>query len=270
MRAEMREIVNLKIRLGELVDTKDFNVVQYLGDPLNAVKVLSSFDYAELSLFDISGRYGRVNGIDVQLINRLAKWCPIPMSYAGNIASVDDAISIIRCGIEKIALGQTWINHPQLISDISRAIGSQSTSVILNVISRSEAQCHWAVATLQHGLIREHIPLTFDLIQSLVTLGAGELYINHVSRDGSREGLDRHLCDFLAKSSPVPVIIQGGALETCVSYVQSKAEYAGLSVALSSTASLYGRSRACLPHCTKALKRAKSTEDRMSHNLFSN
>ena len=202
-----RIIPVLTIHNGGLVKTLNFKTPRYIGDPLNAVKIFNEKEVDELLFLDIDAT---INGSepDYRLIANIANECRMPLCYGGGIKSPIQAKKIISLGVEKVALSSGMIDNPKLISLIASEIGRQSVVIILDVKKRKFGNDY---DVFTHNGLRDSGRSVFDLAVTAETLGAGELVINSIDRDGTMSGYDLFLSEKIKKLVKIPVTILGGA-----------------------------------------------------------
>lgn len=201
-----RVIPCLLIHQGGLVKTVGFKNAKYVGDPINAVKIFNEKEADELIVLDIDAS---VNGAepDYKTIAHLAAECRMPLAYGGGVRSVDQARRIISLGVEKVSISAAAIERPALISEIAAAIGSQSVVVVLDV--RKKLLGGHEVYTHNGQRATGRSPL--DLAREAESLGAGEIVVNSIDRDGEMKGYDLALAGKLRDAATVPITMLGGA-----------------------------------------------------------
>ena len=202
-----RIIPCLLMHNGALIKTVGFSQPKYVGDPLNAVRIFNEKEVDELMILDIdASRYGREP--DYKLIANLALECRMPLSYGGGVNTVEQFDRIIGLGVEKVAVSSAAVDDPDLISRASAHVGSQSVVAIIDVKKTGIFRKNEVVtlnATNRTGLE----PAAWA--EKLQQLGAGEIVINTVDRDGHMTGYDLDLIDSIRKSSSTPLTVLGGA-----------------------------------------------------------
>lgn len=129
---EPRIIPCLLVHNKGLVKTVKFKDAKYVGDPINAVKIFNEKESDELMVLDIDATVQNREP-DYKMIENLATECRMPLCYGGGIKTVEQAIKIFNLGVEKIAISSAAIEHPQLLSDISKEVGNQSVVVVIDV-----------------------------------------------------------------------------------------------------------------------------------------
>ena len=202
-----RLIPCLLIHKGGLVKTVKFSEPKYVGDPLNAVRIFNEKEVDELAVIDIDAT---VNGAepDYQLISHLATECRMPLSYGGGVHSVEQIEKIISLGVEKVSISAAAIKNPALISDAASRVGAQSVVVVIDVkksglLRRNEVVTH-------NGTCKTGVNPS-DFAKEVAGLGAGEIVLNSVDRDGSMKGYDFDLIDNVRRSIDIPLTVLGGA-----------------------------------------------------------
>lgn len=202
-----RIIPCLLIHNGGLVKTVKFGAPKYVGDPLNAVRIFNEKEVDELMVVDIdASRHMREP--DYKLIANLARECRMPLSYGGGVKTVEQFDRIIGLGVEKVAVSSAALDDPTLISDAAARVGSQSVVVVIDVKKSGLLQKAEVVtlnATKRTGLE----PSIFAT--KLQQLGAGEIVLNNVDRDGEMKGYDFDLIDSVRNAISTPLTVIGGA-----------------------------------------------------------
>lgn len=202
-----RIIPCLLIHNGGLVKTTQFSDPKYVGDPLNAVRIFNEKEVDELMVVDIdASRVGR--SPDETLVSQLAAECRMPLCYGGGVKTVEQIERLISLGVEKVAVSSAAVDDPDLIRRAADRVGSQSVVVVIDVKTTGLMKKPEVVvlnATKRTGLD----PVSFA--SRVVELGAGEIVLNSVDRDGRMQGYDLKLVEQVRKAVGVPVTVLGGA-----------------------------------------------------------
>ena len=202
-----RIIPCLLIHNGGLVKTVRFCSPKYVGDPLNAVRIFNEKEVDELMVVDIdASRYTREP--DYKLIANLARECRMPLSYGGGVKTVEQFDRIIGLGVEKVAVSSAAVDEPTLISRAAARVGSQSVVAVIDV-KRSGLLRKPEVVTLNATERSGLEPSAFAA--KLQELGAGEIVLNNVDRDGEMKGYDFDLIDSVRNVITTPLTVLGGA-----------------------------------------------------------
>jgi cyclase len=200
-----RIIPSLLLHKGGLYKTVQFKDPRYVGDPINAIKIFNDKEVDELVVLDIDAT--RRGNIDFALLNRLNKEAFMPLGYGGGITSVDDIRRILNLGFEKVIVNHHAIEHPEFITAASRACGSQSVVVCLDV--KREFGGKYRVYDY---LTRKPLKLdATEYARRVVELGAGEIIVYSVDRDGTYSGYDLGILKCVSTAVSVPVVALGGA-----------------------------------------------------------
>lgn len=201
-----RIIPSLLIHDNGLVKTINFKNPKYVGDPINAVKIFNEKVVDELAIFDIDAT---VLGKEpnYSLIERFASQSMMPLCYGGGVKTVKQAQRIFSLGIEKIALSSAVLHNPRLITDISDRVGSQSVIVVLDV--KKKLLGGYDVYTHNGKKATGINPLKF--VEEAQKLGAGEIVINSIDKDGVMKGYDLDLIAKVRENISIPMTVLGGA-----------------------------------------------------------
>ena len=201
-----RIIPSLLIQDNGLVKTVNFKNPKYVGDPINAVRIFNEKEVDELAIFDIDAT---VNGNEpnYSLIERLASQSMMPLCYGGGVKTVEQAQRIFSLGIEKIALSSSVLQNPKLITEISERVGSQSVIVVLDV--KKKLLGGYEVYTHNGKKATGINPIKFA--EEAQQLGAGEIVINSIDRDGVMKGYDLDLIAKVREKITLPMTVLGGA-----------------------------------------------------------
>lgn len=188
-----------------LVKTIKFRDPTYIGDPINAVKILNDKEVDELIFLDITATK---NGTRPQfnLIHDIATECFMPFGYGGGIKNIDDAKKILKQGAEKIIINSIS-SDTKFIRDLSEIIGSQSLVVSLDIKKNRKGQ--YQVYTHSGTKNTKISPL--DYAMKMEEFGVGELFINSIDRDGMMNGYDIELINKINKLVSIPIVACGGA-----------------------------------------------------------
>ena len=189
-----------------LVKTTNFKDPKYVGDPINAVRIFNEKECDELMFLDINSTVDKSTP-DLKLIKKIAAECRMPLCYGGGVKDVETAIKIFYLGVEKIALSSAVIQRPKLISEISKQVGNQSVVVVLDV--KKNLFGGYDIYT-HNGKIKSKQKF-FDFINLVQEMGAGEIVINSIEKDGKQMGYDLKLVEKVMDKVKIPLSIVGGA-----------------------------------------------------------
>lgn len=152
----------------------------------------------------VASLYGR-NHLG-EIVKKAAENIFIPITVGGGIRSVDDALNVLRSGADKVAVNTAAVSNPQLITEIAERFGSQC--MVLSIEAKQISQNRWEVYT-DNGRERTGIDV-IDWVKRGVELGAGEILLTSIDREGTRKGYDIDLIKAVSIEASVPVIASGG------------------------------------------------------------
>jgi len=203
----------LKPRLVARLDIKGENLIKgiqleglrVIGNPADFAFTYYEQGFDELILMDaVASLYGRNNLLE--LISSISKNIFIPITVGGGIRTIDDIRNALRAGADKVAINTGAILNPDLIKLASELFGSQS--IVLSVEAKKSQSGKWEAYT-HNG--REPSGLdVFEWVKTGVELGAGEILVTSVDREGTRKGFDVELIAELTNHTQVPIIASGG------------------------------------------------------------
>lgn len=176
-----------------------------VGDPVQFAKRYYEHGIDELVLLDsVASLYGRNNLRTI--IESISSQVFIPITVGGGIRSVENVYELLRSGADKVAVNTAAVNNPSLITSIAEKFGSQC--MVLSVEAKRDGKGRWEALT-DNG--REHTKLdAVEWLRQGVELGAGEVLLTSVDRDGTGKGFDLELLEAVRGQVGVPVILSGG------------------------------------------------------------
>jgi imidazole glycerol-phosphate synthase subunit HisF len=206
-----RVVACLDVRDGRLAKSVKFVDTKDIGDPLEKAREYYLDGLDELVFYDITAS-SEGRSIMLNVVEAVAAQVFIPFSVGGGIASVEDATALRFAGAEKINVNSAAVRDPSLITRISDAIGAQSTILSMDVlrVDKCDATPSGYEIVVHGGRKRTGLD-AIAWAKRGVELGAGELVVNSIDADGTREGYDLELTRTVAESVSVPVIASGGA-----------------------------------------------------------
>lgn len=192
-----------------LVKTVNFKDPKYVGDPINAVKIFNEKEVDELMVLDIDATVEN-RGPNFEMIRNLAQECRMPFCYGGGVTTVEQAKRIIELGAEKVALSTAAVKNPHLLSEIGKAVGSQSVVVVIDVRKKGILSGGGYDVYIKNGKEKTGIKLK-EFIQELNKIGVGEIVINSIDKDGTMSGYDLPLISTIRELTDFPMTVLGGA-----------------------------------------------------------
>lgn len=201
----VRVIPVLLLAQGGMVKSRAFAKPQYMGDPINAVKIFNEKQADELVLLDISAT--TQSRIDFDWIEDIVSEAFMPVAYGGGLRTLADAAQLFKLGVEKVILNTAASETPELISQIAARFGAQA--VVVSIDARRNMWKRWKVYV--RGGRAETKASPSELAQRCEALGAGEFLVTSIEREGAFTGYDLELVGSVASAVGSPVIANGGA-----------------------------------------------------------
>lgn len=200
-----RLIACLLVRDGLIVQSFGFNRYLPIGRPRFAIEFVVKWDVDEIVLLDMSAS-PESRRVDEQVIEMLSNYCYVPLSVGGGIRDVDDVRSVIRAGADKTCLNSHAVARPEVITEVADVFGSQCVVVSMDCRRHSDGRYEVFVDSGRKGTGLDPV----EWAQQSEALGAGEIFLNSIDRDGSREGYDLDLINRVSDAVSIPVIACGG------------------------------------------------------------
>ncbi|WP_339695204.1 AglZ/HisF2 family acetamidino modification protein [uncultured Roseivirga sp.] len=197
----------LLIHNNGLVKTVQFKAPKYVGDPLNAVRIFNEKEVDELIVVDIDKSSKNLEP-DFGLIERLAIESRMPLCYGGGIKTPEQAQRLVNLGVEKVAISSAIINEPNLVREMSEAVGQQSIVAVLD-IKKTGLMKKYRLFTLNGTKESNRDP--FDFALELQSIGIGEILVNAIDQEGTMTGYDNKLNSKMRDLLDVPITFLGGA-----------------------------------------------------------
>ena len=182
-----------------------FEGLRDAGDPVELAVRYNAEGADELVVLDIAASRDRQPTF-LKTIERVAAQLAIPLTAGGGIRSLDDARAVVRAGADKITVNTAAVERPELISELSSEFGAQA--VVLAIDAKRDGS-HWKVRV--RGGRGETSLFALEWAQCGVQLGAGEILLTSMDRDGTQSGFDTELTAAISRAVSVPVIASGGA-----------------------------------------------------------
>jgi imidazole glycerol-phosphate synthase subunit HisF len=202
----VRVIPVLLMQDGGLVKTVKFKDPTYVGDPINAVKIFNEKEIDEIVILDIDATKQN-RGPDMVKIREIAGEAFIPLAYGGGISTVQQVKELFYLGVEKVIFNYQAFKNPNILTESSKLVGSQSIVVSMDV------KKNWLgkyKVMVKNGKEDTGIdPVTYA--KNVTDAGAGEVFLNMIDRDGTYNGYDLDMIDAVSNAVKVPLIACGGA-----------------------------------------------------------
>lgn len=201
-----RVIPCLLLRNGGLVKTQKFKDPKYVGDPINAVRILNDKEVDELVFLDITATAAGT-GPNFAVLADIASEAFMPFGYGGGITSVDQVERLFALGVEKAIINTAASFDPDLVKASAAIAGNSSVVVSMDV--RRSFLGKYSVHTGSGKVDTGRDPVTYA--REMEQLGAGEILLQSIDRDGMQTGYDLELIRRVASSLSIPLVAAGGA-----------------------------------------------------------
>ncbi len=201
-----RVIPSLLLKNGGLYKTVNFDKPRYVGDPINAVRIFNEKEVDEIVIMDITASVEK-KAPNFNLIKDLASQAFMPLAYGGGITNIEQIEQLFSIGIEKVILNTVLETNSQLITQAAVIAGSSSVVVCIDV--KSKMFGGYSVYTTSGKRDIKVNPVEYA--KKAEALGAGEIILNSIDRDGTQKGYDLDLVEKVSKAINIPVVALGGA-----------------------------------------------------------
>ena len=203
----------LKARIIPCLDVKDGRTVKGVnfvdlidtGDPVEQAKVYDEQGADELTFLDITASHENRDTI-LDVVNRTAEQCFMPLTVGGGVRQLEDIRKLLLAGADKVSINTAAVQRPEFVGGAAEKFGSQC--IVVAIDAKTSGPGKWEIFT--HGGRK---PTGIDAIQwagRMADLGAGEILLTSMDRDGTRSGFDIELTRTMADSVSIPVIASGG------------------------------------------------------------
>ena len=200
-----RLISCLLLKDGIIVQSFNFKRFLPIGKPKYAIEFASRWDVDEIILLDISAS-SKDRLINISTIENLSESCFVPLTIGGGISTINDVKKIISAGADKVCLNTHALKNPKLISEIANLFGVQC--VVASIDVNKDLKGNYYLYSHTGEYIKESDPVQWA--KKCESLGAGEIFLNAVHKDGSKEGYDTELISEICNNINIPLIAQGG------------------------------------------------------------
>lgn len=201
-----RIIPCLDVHEGRVVKGIKFVQLRDAGDPVACAKAYDKEKADELVFLDITASYEKRRTL-IEVVEKVAESIYIPFTVGGGIRSVQDIRELLKAGCDKISINTSALENPDLIREASSRFGNQC--IVLAIDARKEKENQWRVYS--HGGRTPTTREAVDWSKEGEKLGAGEILLTSMDRDGTKEGYDLDLLKRISEAVRIPVIASGGA-----------------------------------------------------------
>jgi cyclase len=205
MSLAVRVIPCLDVAGGRVVKGVNFVALRDAGDPVEAARAYDAAGADELTFLDITATH-EDRGTLLHIVEATADACFMPLTVGGGVRSVEDARALLLAGADKVAINSAAVARPALIGELAMRFGEQC--VVVAVDAKSVGNGRWEIFT--HGGRK---PTGIDAVAYAIEaarLGAGEILLTSMDKDGTRSGYDLALTRTISDAVPIPVVASGG------------------------------------------------------------
>ena len=207
---KVRVIPCLDVKDGRVVKGVNFVDLRDAGDPVEAAIAYDAAGADELCFLDITATHEN-RGTMLDVVRRTAEACFMPLTVGGGVRTVDDIKTLLRSGADKVSINSAAVSNREFVKQGAEKFGEQCIVVAIDAkrVKRGGGGGErWEIFT--HGGRNSTGIDAIEFAQEVVSLGAGEILLTSMDRDGTRQGFDLPLTQAIADSVPVPVIASGG------------------------------------------------------------
>jgi cyclase len=206
---KVRVIPCLDVKDGRVVKGVNFVDLRDAGDPVEAAIAYDAAGADELTFLDITASHEN-RGIMLDVVRRTAEACFMPVTVGGGVRTIEDIRGLLRAGADKVSINTAAVSNRQFVKDAAEKFGDQCIVVAIDAkkVSNAGEPARWEIFT--HGGRKPTGIDAIDYAREVVALGAGEILLTSMDRDGTRQGYDIALTRALADAVTVPVIASGG------------------------------------------------------------
>ncbi|CAB1369770.1 imidazole glycerol phosphate synthase subunit HisF [Denitratisoma oestradiolicum] len=200
-----RIIPCLDVNAGRVVKGINFVELQDAGDPVEIARRYDEQGADEITFLDITASSDQ-RGIILNVVQQVAEQVFIPLTVGGGVRTVDDVRRLLNAGADKVSMNTAAVQNPQLVAEASGKVGAQC--IVVAIDAKQVAPGRWSVFT--HGGRKDTGLDAIDWARRVVALGAGEILLTSMDRDGTKSGFDLALTRAVSEAVEVPVIASGG------------------------------------------------------------
>jgi cyclase len=206
---KVRVIPCLDVKDGRVVKGVNFVDLRDAGDPVEAAIAYDAAGADELCFLDITATHEN-RGTMLDVVRRTAEACFMPLTVGGGVRTIDDIKTLLRSGADKVSINSAAVSNREFVKRAAEKFGEQCIVVAIDAkrVKRGGGSDRWEIFT--HGGRNSTGIDAIEYAQEVVSLGAGEILLTSMDRDGTRQGFDLPLTQAIADSVPVPVIASGG------------------------------------------------------------
>ena len=201
----IRIIPCLDVGAGRVVEGVNFVDLVDAGDPVEQAKAYDAQGADELCFLDITATSDN-RGILVDMVDRVAQHCFMPFTVGGGVRSLSDIRTLLLAGADKVSINSAAVSRPEFVREAAEKFGAQC--IVVAIDAKKTGDATWEIFT--HGGRKETGLDAVQWAEQMASLGAGELLITSMDRDGTKAGFDTDLIAQIAARTRVPLIASGG------------------------------------------------------------
>ena len=202
---KVRVIPCLDVKDGRVVKGVNFVDLRDAGDPVEAAIAYDAAGADELCFLDITATHEN-RGTILDVVRRTAEACCMPLTVGGGVRTVDDIRTLLTYGADKVSINSAAVARREFVKEAAEKFGDQC--IVVAIDAKRTGSDRWEIFT--HGGRKSTGIDAIEYAQEVVSLGAGEILLTSMDRDGTRQGFDINLTRAIADSVKVPVIASGG------------------------------------------------------------
>ena len=202
---KIRIIPCLDVKNGKVVKGTKFVNLKYAGDPVKQAQIYDKQGADELCFLDITASSDKRN-ILYNVVKKTAQKCFMPLTVGGGVRSIQDIRKLLLCGADKVSINTAAVKNKDLVKESAEKFGSQC--VVVAVDAKKVNNNKWEVFT--HGGRKSTGKDVLNFVKKMETLGAGEILLTSMDRDGTKKGYDLDLTKKVSNLVNIPVIASGG------------------------------------------------------------
>lgn len=203
-----RVIPCLDVAAGRVVNGVNFENLRDMGDPVELARLYFAQGADEITFLDVTATVDE-RATTYEVVQRTAEEVFIPLTVGGGVRATEDVARLLACGADKVGVNSAAIARPELLGEIADRFGAQVLVLSLDVKRSAATPSGFVVTT--HGGRTETSLDALAWAQEAIERGAGELLVNSIDADGTKDGFDLELVALMREISSVPVIASGGA-----------------------------------------------------------
>jgi len=200
-----RIIPCLDVKNGRVVKGINFVNLKDAGDPVEQAKIYSDGGADEICFLDITASNENRETI-YEVVKETSKKCFVPLTVGGGVRSVEDINKLLNCGADKVSINTAAVQNSKVVIESSKKFGSQC--IVVAVDAKKVQENKWEIFT--HGGRKSTGIDALKFVEKMESLGAGEILLTSMDRDGTKKGFDLDLTKKVSKLVNIPVIASGG------------------------------------------------------------